>query len=103
MVRGYSINMLHYIDTHTRIKVMDLIVETVRRTTADEKISCGYAPYIHLIDNVKIRKHAYPLDHQTTPLQPEFENNEVVLDPKNPSSATIREQTEIVAEQRQPK
>ena len=37
MIRGYSINMLHHIDTHTRIRVMDLIVETIKMTSTDKK------------------------------------------------------------------
>ncbi|KAI4999691.1 hypothetical protein ZWY2020_004280 [Hordeum vulgare] len=35
MIRGYSIHMIHHLDTHTRFRVMDLIVETVKRTTTD--------------------------------------------------------------------
>ena len=46
MIRGYSINMLIHLDRHSRIRVMDLIVETVKRVAADQKCSCCYAPYI---------------------------------------------------------
>ena len=35
MIRGHSINLLHHLDTDTRFKVMDLIVETIRRIVAD--------------------------------------------------------------------
>jgi hypothetical protein len=35
MIRGHSINLLHLIDTSQRFKVMDLIVETIKRATAD--------------------------------------------------------------------
>ena len=72
MIRGYSINMMCHIDTHTRIRVMDLIVEFVKRTTADKKRSYGYAPYIQMLINAKIGKHAYLLDRHNLPLQPEF-------------------------------
>ena len=54
MIRGYSTNMLHHIDTHTRIRVMDLIVETIKRTAADQKRSCGYASYIQILINSKV-------------------------------------------------
>ncbi|KAE8777804.1 hypothetical protein D1007_49390 [Hordeum vulgare] len=59
---GYSINMSHHLDTHTRFRVIDLIVKTVRSTTADRKRSCGYAPYIQMLINAKIGNHAYQLD-----------------------------------------
>src|SRR5215216_4263494 len=46
MIRGHSINLLHMFDLPQKFKVMSLIVETVKRTTADQKRSCGYAPRI---------------------------------------------------------
>src|SRR6187399_2080137 len=44
MIRGYSINMLHILDEKAPFKVMDLMVETIKRTAADQKRSCGFAP-----------------------------------------------------------
>ncbi|KAE8802556.1 nucleolin [Hordeum vulgare] len=90
MIRGHSINLLHLLDTHTRFRVMDLIVETIWRTTADHKRSCGYAPYIHMLINAKLGKHVYLLDRPHLPLQPEFEDNEVVMDDNDPNSAAAR-------------
>ncbi|KAI5006073.1 hypothetical protein ZWY2020_033316 [Hordeum vulgare] len=75
-------------------KVMDLVVETVRRTAADHKRSCGFAPYIQMLMNAKIGKHAYLLDRPHLPLHPEFEDNETVMDSSHPSSATAREGAE---------
>ena len=75
MIRGCSINMLHHVDSYTRIRVVDLIVETVRRTIADQKRSCGYAPYIQMFIDAKLGKHVYLLDRPHLPLQPEFEDN----------------------------
>ena len=46
MIRGHSINLLHIFDVPQKFKVMSLIVETIKRTTADQKRSCGYAPQI---------------------------------------------------------
>ncbi|KAE8816015.1 nucleolin [Hordeum vulgare] len=94
MIRGYSINMLHHLGTHTQFRVMDLIVETVKRTAADQKRSYGYAPYIQMIINAKIGKHAYLLDRPHLPLQPEFEYNEVVMDSSHPSSTIAQEAAE---------
>ena len=88
MIRGYSINMLHHIDLHTRLKVVDLIVETVKRTAADQKRSCEYAPYIQMLINSKLEKNVYALDRPHMPLQPEFEDNVVVMDPSHPTSST---------------
>ena len=53
MIRGHSINLLHLFDTPQKFKVMSLIVETVKRTTADHKRSCGYAPHIQRLINSK--------------------------------------------------
>ena len=46
MMRGHSINFLHMFDVPEKFKVMTLIVETIKRTTTDQKRSCGYAPHI---------------------------------------------------------
>ena len=44
MIRGHAINLLHIFDVPEKFKVMSLIVETIKRTAADQKRSCGYAP-----------------------------------------------------------
>ena len=44
MIRGHAINLLHIFDVPQKFKVMSLIVETIKRTTTDQKRSCGYAP-----------------------------------------------------------
>lgn len=67
-----------------------MIVETIRRTVADQKRYYGYAPYIHMFINAKVGKHAYLLDHPHLPLQPEIEDNEVVMDDNDPNSAATR-------------
>ena len=47
MIRGHAINLLQLFDVvPQKFKVMSLIVETIKRTTADQKRSCGYAPHI---------------------------------------------------------
>ena len=46
MIRGHSINLLHLFDVPQKFKVRSLIVETIKRTTVDQKRSCGYAPHI---------------------------------------------------------
>ena len=94
MIRGYSINMLHHINNHTRLRVMDLIVETVKRTSADQKRSCGYAPYIQMLINSKLEKNVYALDRPHLPLQPQFEDNVVVMDPSHPTSSTTQAEVE---------
>ena len=90
MIRGYSINMLHHVDLHTRFRVMDPIVQTIKRTAADQKRSCGYAPYIQMLINSKLEKNLYELDRPHMPLQPEFEDNVVVMDPSHPTSSTAQ-------------
>ena len=37
MIRGHSTNLLHIFDVPQKFKVMSLIVETIKRTTADQK------------------------------------------------------------------
>ena len=85
MIIAYSINMLLHIDQHTRFRVMDLIVETVKRTAADQKRSCVYAPYIQMLINSQLEKHVYALDRPHFPLFPELEDNVVVMDPDHPT------------------
>ena len=86
MIRGHSINLLHLFDTPQKFKVMSLIVETVKRTAADQKRSCGFAPHIQLLINSKAGTSTYLLDREHLPLRPEFEDNVVVMDPSHPTS-----------------
>ena len=45
MICGHSINFLHLFDSPPqKFKDMSLIVETDKRTIANQKRSCGYAP-----------------------------------------------------------
>ena len=46
MIRGHSINMLQIFYVPQKFKVMSLLIETIKRTAADQKRSCGYAPHI---------------------------------------------------------
>ena len=86
MIRGHSINLLQLFDLPQKFKVMSLIVETIKRTAADQKRSCGYAPHIQILINSKMGKGIYLLDREHLPLQPEFEDNEVAMDPSHPTS-----------------
>ena len=95
MIRGYSINMLHLIDVAQRFQVMDLIVETIKRTAASQKRSCGFAPHIQMLINAKFGMGKYLLDREHLPLRPELEDNEVVMDQSHPTSQTG--QAKIVA------
>ncbi|KAI4973438.1 hypothetical protein ZWY2020_035699 [Hordeum vulgare] len=73
------------------------------RTAADQKRSCGYAPYIQMPINAKLGNHVYQLDRPHLPLQPEFEDNEVVMDDNDPNSAAARMAAEAeVARNRPP-
>ena len=94
MIRGYSIDMLHHIDEMVSFNVMDLIVETIKRTAADQKRSCGYAPYIQLLINSKVGSNIYQLERKHLPLQPELEDCTVTMDASHPSSAAAQEQAE---------
>ena len=71
--------------------VMSLIVETIKRTTANQKRSCGYAPHIQVLINSKMGTGTYLLDKEHLPLYPEFEDNEVVMNENEPSSAQAQE------------
>ena len=73
---------------------MSLIVETIKRTTADQKRSCGYAPHIQMLINFKVGIGTYLLDREHLPLQPEFEDNEVVMDASHPTSVEAQEKAE---------
>ena len=86
MIRGYSINMLHILDEKAPFKVMDLMVETIKRTAADQKRSCGFAPQIQMLINAKFGTGKFMLDRKHLPLQPEHEDNVVVMDEEDPTS-----------------
>ena len=59
MIRGHSINLLLLFDVPQKFKVMSLIVETIKRTAADQKRSCGYAPQIQVLINSKMDTSTY--------------------------------------------
>ena len=63
---------------------MSLIVETIKRTAADHKRSCGYAPQIQELINTKMGTGKYQLDKEHFPLYPDFEDNEVVMNEDDP-------------------
>jgi hypothetical protein len=94
MIRGHSINLLHMFDVPQKFKVMSLIVETVKRTTADQKRSCGYAPHIQMLINSKMGIGTYLLDKEHLPPRPKFEDNEVVMDASHPTSVEAQEKRE---------
>ena len=87
MIRGHSIHLLQIFDDPRKFKVMSLIVETIKRTAADQKRSCGYAPHIQVLINSKMGTGTYLLDKGHLPLHPEFEDNTVVMNEDEPSSA----------------
>ena len=91
MIRGHSINLLHLFDTPQKFKVMSLIVETIKRTAADQKRSCGYAPHIQMLINSKVGTSTYLLDRDHLPLRQEFEDNVIVMDPSHPTLAQAQE------------
>jgi hypothetical protein len=97
MIRGHSINLLHLFDTPKKFKVMSLIVVTIKRTAANQKRSCGYAPHIQMLINSKVGTSTYLLDHEHLPLRPEFEDNVVVMDPSHPTSAQVQEKIRAAA------
>ena len=86
MIRGHSINLLHMFDVPEKFKVMTFIVETVKRTAANQKRSCGCAPQIQMLINSKVGTGTYFLDIEHLPLRPDFEDNTVVMDASHPTS-----------------
>ena len=94
MNRGHSINLLQLFDLPQKFKVMSLIVETIKRTTADQKRSCGYAPHIQMLINSKMSKGVYLLDKEHLPLRPDLEDNTVVMDASHPTSIEAQEKRE---------
>src|SRR4051812_50203567 len=87
MIRGHAINLLHIFDVPQKFKVMSLMIETIKRTTADQKRSCGYAPQIQELINSKMGTSIYLLDKEHLPIHLEFEDNTVVMNKEEPSSA----------------
>ena len=79
MIRGYAINFLHIFDVPRKFKVMSLIVETIKRTAADQKRSCGYAPQIQELINSKMGTCKYLLDKEHFVIYPDFVDNQVVM------------------------
>jgi len=66
-------------------------VETIKRTAADQKRSCGYAPQIQVLINSKMGTCTYLLDKDHLPLRPEFEDNTVVMNEDDPTSVQAQE------------
>jgi hypothetical protein len=87
--------MLHILDQGAPFKVMNLMVETIKRTAADQKRSCGFAPHIQMLINAKFGTDKFLLDREHLPLQPEHEDNEVVMTEDDPNS--VQGQEKIVA------
>ena len=72
MIRGHSNNLLHIFYVPQKFKVMSLIVETIKRTAADQKRSCGYAPQIQELIHSKMGTRTYLLDKEHMPIYPDF-------------------------------
>ena len=94
MIRGHAINLLHLFDVPHKFKVMSLIVETIKRTAADQKRSCGYAQQIQELINFKMGTSTYLLDKEHFAIYPEFEDNQVVMNENEPSSVQAQEKKE---------
>ena len=94
MIKGHSINLLQLFDVPQKFKVMSLIVETIKRTTADQKRSCGYAPHIQMLITYKMGTDTYLLDKEHLPLRPEFEDNTIVMNAEDPTSVEAQEKRE---------
>ena len=73
---------------------MSLIVETIKRTVADQKRSCGYAPHIQMLINSKTGKGIYLLDKENLPLRSDREDNTVVMDASDPTLVEAQETRE---------
>ena len=71
-----------------------MIVETIKRTSADQKRSCGYAPHIQELINSKMKQGVYLLDKEHLPVLPDFEDNTVVMDAEGPTSVAAHEKKE---------
>ena len=94
MIKGHAINLLHIFYVPQKFKVMSLMVETIKRTQADQKRSCGYAPQIQELINSKMGTGKYLLDKEHFVLYPYFEDNQVVMNENEPSSVQAQEKKE---------
>ena len=94
MIRGHAINLLHIFDVPQKFKVMSLMIETIKRTAANQKRSCGYAPQIQELVNSKMGTGIYLLDKEHLPIRPDFEDNQVVMTENEPSSAQAQAKKE---------
>ena len=94
MIRGHAINLLHLFDVPQKFKFMSLIVETIKRTAADQKRSCEYAPQIQELINSKMGTGTYLLDKEHMPIYPDFEDNQVVMNEDEPSSMHVQAKRE---------
>ena len=92
--------MLQLFDVPQKFKVMSLIVETIKRTAADQKRSCGNAPHIQMLINSKMGTCTYLLDIEHLPLRPDFEDNTAVMDAEDPTSAEAQEKREKAKEEK---
>lgn len=81
-------------DVSEKFKVTILIVETVKRTAADQKRSYGYAPHIQMLINSNMGTCTYLLDKEHLPLRLDFEDNTVVMDACHPTSIEAQEKRE---------
>ena len=77
---------------------MSLIVETIKRTAADQKRSWRYAPHIQMLINSKVGTSTYLLDREHLLLRPEFVDNVIVMDPSHPTSAQAQEKIRVAKE-----
>ena len=77
-----------------KFKVMSLIVETIKRTAADQKRYCGYAPHIMVLINSKMGIGTYLLDKEHLPLRPDFQDNTIVMNEEDPTSMQAQEKRE---------
>ena len=103
MIRGHSINLLQLFDVPQKFKIMSLMVETIKRTPADQKMSCGYAPHIQELINSKMGTSTYLLDKEHLPLHPDFEDNTVVMNEEEPSSVQAQEKRAKAKAEKAPK
>ena len=94
MIKGHSINLLQLFDVPEKFMVMSLMVKTIKRTVADQKRSCGHVPQIQVLINSKMGTGTYLLDKEHLPLKPDFEDNIVVMNKNEPSSAQAHEKRE---------
>ena len=69
-------------------------MKTIKRTTANQKKSCGYAPQIQELIDSKMGTGTYLLDKEHLPLRPDFEDNIVVMTEEDPSLVQAHEKRE---------